>query len=71
MTAVIRSSRLGRDVVLGRRHVSPHVGGPRRLKATRLLASLPAPAASRDWIAAAAAQCGGNFGMFLNDSRGC
>jgi hypothetical protein len=71
MTAVIRSSHLGRDVVLGRRHVSPHVGGPRRLKATRLLASLPAPAASRDWIAAAAAQCGGNFGMFLNDSRGC
>jgi hypothetical protein len=67
---MVRSVHLGRPVALGRPTVSPHVGGPRRLKAAAMLASLPAPAASRDWIAAAAAQCGGEFGMFLNDSLG-
>ena len=71
MTSVVRSTHLGRDVVLGRPRVSPHVGGPRRLKASALLASLPAPASSRDWIKAAEAQCNGDFGVMKNDVLGC
>jgi hypothetical protein len=71
MNTAIHSSHQGRPVVLGRRHVSPHVGGPRRLTAASMLASLPPPAPSRDWIAAAAAQCNGDFGVMLNDSLGC
>jgi hypothetical protein len=61
----------GRSVVLGRRHVSPHVLGPKRMLATRLLASLPDPAPTRDWITAAEKQAGASLGEMLNDQLGC
>ena len=61
----------GRTVRLGRRHVSPPVVGPRRLLARQHLESLPPPAPTRDWIAAATAQApGGDLGMMLNDQLG-
>lgn len=67
----IITSHLGRQVVLGRRHVSPRVLGPRRALAARLLTSLPAPASARDWIAAAERQAGGgDLGVMLNDQLG-
>ncbi|HXU60895.1 MAG TPA: hypothetical protein VN962_04295 [Polyangia bacterium] len=66
------SSHLGRQVVVhGRRRVSPPVVGPRRLLARQHMESLPPPAPRRDWIAAAAAQCGGDFGQLLNNELGC
>ena len=67
----IISSHLGRQVVLSRRHVSPHILGSRRLASHRLLESFPAPAATRDWLKAAEAQAGAaGLGVMLNDSLG-
>ena len=64
----------GQAVRLGRPKVSPHVMGPRRLMAGRLLASLPAPAPARDWLAAAfaAARAAGaaDLGVMHNDTLG-
>ena len=68
--SAIASTHRGRQVVLGRRHVSPPVVGPRRLLARQHLESLPPPAPTRAWIKAAADQCGGEFSMFLNDQLG-
>lgn len=68
--AVVRATHRGVDVVLGRPNVSPHVLGPKRMRAARLMDSLPAAPPARDWIAAAAAQCGGDFRMLLNDRLG-
>lgn len=63
-----------RPVKLGRPLVSPHVMGPKRLMAGRLMASLPAPAAERDWLAAAfrAAKDAGaaDLGVMHNDTLG-
>jgi hypothetical protein len=63
-----------RPVRLGRPKVSPHVLGPRRLIAGKLLASLPAPAPARDWLAAAfaAARAAGaaDLGVMHNDTLG-
>lgn len=62
----------GRIVKLGRRARSPHIGGPKRLAARRLLDSLPPAAPSRDWIKAAMAQAtNGSLGEMLNDQLGC
>jgi hypothetical protein len=71
MTTPISIVHRGRKVILGRRAVSPRVLGPTRMLATRLLASLPDPAPSRDWIAAAEKQAGGSLGEMLNDRIGC
>jgi hypothetical protein len=61
----------GQSVRLGRPSASPHVMGPRRLLAGRLMASLPAPAPARDWLAAAFSKApGGDLGVMLNDSLG-
>lgn len=65
------TTHLGRQVRLGRRHVSPPVVGPRRLLARQHLESLPPPAPARDWLAPAVAQCSGDFGALLNDQLGC
>lgn len=67
---VVHSDHLGRPVVLGRPQASPRILGPRRLLAMKKLESLPAPAETRDWIAAAEKQCDGDFGEFLNDELG-
>ena len=67
----IISTHRGRQVVLGRKRVSPHVLGIARVKATELLDSFPAAADARDWIQAAANQCNGNFGVMHNDTLGC
>lgn len=66
----IVSSHRGRTVVLGRKHVSPHVLGVARVKATQLLDSFPKAADARDWIEAARQQLNGNFGMMGNDRLG-
>jgi hypothetical protein len=64
----------GRTVRLGRPKVSPHVLGPKRLSAGRLLASLPAPAPARDWLkaafAAATATGAPDLGAMHNDTLG-
>lgn len=67
----IVSTHRGRQVVLGRKRVSPHVLGIARVKSTELLDSFPRAADARDWIQAAADQCNGAFGMGLNDKLGC
>lgn len=61
----------GQTVRLGRLNRSPHVGGPGLMKAARMLDSLPAPPASRDWLKAAEAQAGAGLGVMLNDRLGC
>lgn len=64
----------GQTVHLGRPKVSPHVLGPKRLAAGRLLASLPPPALTRDWLVAAfsAAKANGaaDLGVMHNDTLG-
>ena len=64
----------GQTVRLGRPKASPHVLGPKRLMAGRLLASLPPPAPSRDWLspAFAAARASGmtDLGVMHNDTLG-
>jgi hypothetical protein len=66
----IISTHRGRTVVLGRRHVSPHVLGIARVKATELLDSFPKAGDTADWIAEAAKQLNGHFGMMGNDRLG-
>lgn len=67
----IISSHRGVDVVLSRRHVSPHVLGSKRLAAHQKLESFPTPAAARDYLKAAEAQAPGGLGVELNDKLGC
>ncbi len=60
----------GQQVKLGRPKASPHILGPRRLMASRLMGDLPAPAPSRDWLTAAFAQAGpAGLGVSLNDTE--
>jgi hypothetical protein len=67
----IITSHRGRQVVLGRRHVSPPIVGPRRMLAHRLLESLPPPPPEVDWLKAALDQApGGDLGMMGNDQLG-
>jgi hypothetical protein len=44
--------------------------GPKRLMASRMMASLPPPAPSRDWLAKPLADADGNLGVALNDQLG-
>jgi len=70
MTPVVSTHR-GRQVVLGRRHVSPPVLGPQRRLARMLMESLPPPPGEVDWAKAAFQQApGGDLGMMGNDQLG-
>lgn len=67
----IISTHRGKTVVLGRKRVSPHVLGIARVAGIRVLEAFPTAGETADYIAAARAQCNGQYGMGLNDKLGC
>jgi hypothetical protein len=68
---IVHSHHRGVDVVLSRRHVSPHLLGSKRLRASRLFDSLPPAAKARDWLLAAEKQTpDGNLGAMGNNRVG-